>query len=760
LTVAVRQLCDFAARAGDLDLRFTPTPSAQEGIAGHRQVLLTRPAHYRREMALESTCHGLLIRGRVDGFDPKAARIEEIKTHRGDVERIKGNQRALHWAQAKVYGALLCRLEGRAEIELALVYFNLDSESETVLVEQHQASDLWVFLETLVERYQAWARAEALHRAKRDVCCQSLQFPYASFRSGQRKVAEAVFRGAVHQRQVLINAPTGIGKSVATLFPIIKAMEKEKLDKVFFLTAKGSGKKSARHAIESLGLMKKQGALRTLELTARDKACLYPAAACHGESCPLARGFYDRLPAARLEAQREAIWNADRLRELAGAHSVCPYFLSQELSRWADVVIADYNYYFDQSALLWAQTVQNEWRVALLVDEAHNLVDRGREMYSARLQVAQLYTLERQGSKELLRVSKRFRAAWRKAALEQRVDVLAGLPEKLGRALDSLVRVVGEEMGQRAAELPAPALEPYFHVLQFARLTESMGDHSVLYFSADGDTHPALVLQNCVPARFLAERARHAHTSVYFSATLSPFHYYRNLLGLPDDAVDIEVESPFAMHQLQVHVAPHVSTRHASRRASIAPIVAMMRAQYMRRPANYLAFFSSYAYLNDVFDAFLESAPELPLWRQERSMSDATRAAFIERFTETSRGVGFAVLGGSFSEGIDLPGSRLFGAFVVTLGLPQVNQTNDILRKRLHQMFGAGFEYAYLYPGLRKVAQAAGRVIRTTSDQGVIHLIDHRFSEKRVRDLLPSWWPAPIAVSDLTEDTDQLLRGN
>jgi DNA excision repair protein ERCC-2 len=751
LTVSVRTLCDFAARAGDLDLRFTPSPSAKEGIAGHQLVAHRRPAHYRREIPLSGVCHGLTVCGRADGFDEKLGQLEEIKTHRGDVERIKTNQRILHWAQLKVYGALLCNSEEQASLRLALVYLNLNSEEETVLTEEHSAADLWLFLETLVERYLDWAKSESKHRLKRDAHCSRLQFPHAEFRSGQRAVAEAVYRGAVSRRPVLINAPTGIGKSIATLFPMLKALPGEALDKVFFLTAKGSGKASAQTALLELGVCKGDDALRTLEITARDKACVNPDAACHGESCHLARGFYDRLPAARAAALDDAQWHPARVGALAAEHSICPYFLAQELSHWADVVIADYNYYFDQSAMLFAQTVRHEWRVGVLLDEAHNLVERGRAMYSAQLSGDELQALAHDASATVKRAASRLAACWRQAAIELDAGtgcetVLPGLPKKMRAALDLLAQLLNEEIGELGADMAPAALQRYFHVLQFTRLLETLGDHSVLYFAGQDSASPTLVLQNCVPAPFLGGRARIAHVVAYFSATLTPFHFYRDLLGLPDTTVEIEVNSPFSADQLQIHLAPHISTRYAARSDSVAPIVDVMREQFRQQPANYLAFFSSYAYLDTVFKMLQAAEPGLALWRQEPGMTDDARCAFLARFSSGSQGIGFAVLGGSFSEGIDLPGSRLFGAFVVTLGLPQINGANNILRDRLEMLFGAGFDYAYLYLGLRKVVQAAGRVIRAPSDRGVVHLIDQRFAERRVQALLPAWWPKPALV--------------
>ena len=310
-------------------------------------------------------------------------------------------------------------------------------------------------------------------------------------------------------------------------------------------------------------------------------------------------------------------------------------------------------------------------------------------------------------------------------------------------ALELLVRILNEELGEQGSDMLPASLQHYFHVLQFARLIELLGEHSALHFASQDGATPTLVLQNCVPAPFLGGRARIAHTVAYFSATLTPFHFYRDLLGLPENTVEVDVGSPFSADQLQVHLAPNISTRYQSRSESIAPIAAVMRQQYCEQPANYLAFFSSYAYLDAVFDELQTIEPSLSLWRQQPGMTDGARASFLTRFTPNARGIGFAVLGGSFSEGVDLPGDLLYGAFIVTLGLPQINDANNILRDRLEMLFGAGFDYAYLYPGLRKVVQAAGRVIRAPSDRGVIHLIDQRFTEKRVQALLPSWWPKP-----------------
>ncbi|KFF34809.1 ATP-dependent DNA helicase [Pseudomonas aeruginosa VRFPA01] len=541
--VAVRALCEFTAKRGDLDLRFTPSPSALEGIAGHTLVTSRRPAHYQREVALSGRYRHLQVRGRADGYDPQANCLEEIKTHRGDLALQPANHRHLHWAQARVYGWLLCAERKLEEIELALVYLEIGSHKETRFVERQRADDLRIFFETQCQAFLAWAEQELAHRQRRDRGLLALRFPHGEFRHGQRQLAEAVYKAASAGCCLMAQAPTGIGKTIGTLFPQLKAMPGQRLDRLFFLAAKTPGRALALDALRSLHGEAGELPVRVLELVARDKACEHPDKACHGESCPLARGFYERLPTR------------------------------------------------------------------------------------------------------------------------------------------------------------AP-----------------------------------------VPAAFLAERFAASRSTVLFSATLGPRDYYADLLGLPAGTPWLEVDSPFSAEQLEVHLQRRVSTRYAHRQASLAPIAAILGEQFRQRPGNYLAFFSSFDYLQQALEVFRQAYPWLPCWSQTRRMDEEERRAFLERFVAGGEGIGFAVLGGAFGEGIDLPGERLIGAFIATLGLPQVNPVNEQIRLRMQRLFGDGYDYTYLYPGLQKVVQAAGRVIRSRSDRGVVHLIDDRFAQARVRRLLPGWW--------------------
>lgn len=752
-SIAVRALCEFTAKVGDLDLRFTPSPTALEGIVGHRTVASRRSDGYQSEVALEGVYQGLTVKGRADGYDPAQNCLEEVKTYRGDLSKQPANHRQLHWAQAKIYGWLMCRKLNLAQINLALVYFDIVSEKETCLVEAFDAAELGQFFEHHCGLFLHWAEQETVHRQGRNLAAQQLAFPHADFRPGQRHLAESVFKAVSTGRCLMAQAPTGIGKTVGTLFPLLKALAPQQLDKVYFLTAKTPGRKLALDAAQVILQRADAPPLRVLEMIARDKACEHPDKACHGESCPLAQGFYDRLPAARQAASSLSLLNQSALRQVALEHGVCPYYLSQEMARWADVVVADYNYYFDFSALLFGLAQANTWKVAVLVDEAHNLVERGRQMYSATLDQSTLASVRKTAPEALKKPLQRVNREWNALHNLQpgAYQAYDKPPEKLLQALSSCSASFGDYLNDHPQGLDSALQSFYFDVLQFCRVAE-LFDQQYLFDISKRDLErkhklSSLCLRNVVPAGFIGPRLSAARSTVLFSATLSPRHYYADLLGTPANTVCIDVESPFHADQLHVQIINQISTRFVHRQASLAPIVELIARQFRQRPGNYLAFFSSFDYLQQVAQLLAERYPGIDLWSQSRGMAETQRQAFLDRFTADGQGVGFAVLGGAFGEGIDLPGARLIGAFIATLGLAQLNPVNEQFKQRMAAIFGAGYDYTYLFPGVQKVVQAAGRVIRTQQDQGVVMLIDDRFGENKVKQLLPRWWSiAPAAV--------------
>jgi len=744
-------MCDLTAREGDLDQRFTPSPSALEGMMGHHSVTSNRDSSYQTEISLTGEYQNIFVRGRADGFDPDLMQLEEIKTYKGQFDRIPENHRHLHLAQAKIYAALLCQEKEFSALNVALVYYHVSSKTEEVLSEHYPATELEDYFAGLAQKLQTWANREVAHRMQRNQQLSALQFPHPSFRTGQRALSEAVYKTASLGRSLMAQATTGIGKTLGTLFPLLKAMPEKKLDKIFFLTAKTSGRKLALDALNVIGDANPEMKLRVLELVAREKACVYPDRACHGESCPLAKGFYDRLPAARIEALDQGLMDREKLSVIAKQHAICPYYLGQDLLNWSDVIVGDYNYYFDLYAALYSGTVINEWRVSVLVDEAHNMVERGRKMYSAELDQVSFEHMRMGASKALKSSLEKLSQSWNALQHDQE-DIYAvydTINEDFKFALQRVVTRITDFLAEHPTHNDAGLLNFYFDALQFATLAESFGPHSMFDITRSKirssllEENSTLCIRNIVPAAFLKDRFLAAQSCILFSATLSPSYFYSDMLGLPDKTPFMDVESPFRPQQLEVNVVHQISTRFSRRMHSVLPIAKLVAKQYQAKPGNYLLFLSSFDYLQQVQEVFSEHFPHIPMRMQSRNMNEQDREIFIGQFTADSAGVAFAVLGGSFGEAIDLPGDRLIGAFIATLGLPQINEVNEQMKSRMEAIFGSGYEYTYLYPGLQKVVQAAGRVIRTQDDEGVIYLIDDRFNQPEIRALLPKWWELP-----------------
>jgi Rad3-related DNA helicase len=752
-TVSVRALCAFTAMRGDLDRRFTPTATATEGLHGQQTVAHRRGQDYETEVALEGTHGPLRVRGRADGYDPRRRCLEEVKTIRGRPEDIPENRRQLHWAQLNTYGALFCRQRGLSELTLALVYFDVATQAEVELRQVCGADELEAAFIDRCESFATWARQEALHRSARDAALQALPFPQGDFRKGQRELAEAVYRSAASGRCLLAQAPTGIGKTVGTLYPMLHAMPRRGMDKIAFLTCKGTGRLTALEALEDLREGAAGQALRVVAMVPKEQGCEHPDKACHGDACPLARGFYDRMPAARVQAVSEGWLDAAAQRRLALQHGVCPYYLGQELTRWADVLVGDVHHLFDPKGQLWSLQQALDWKLGVLVDEAHNLVERTRQMYSAELRLSQVQAAAETAPAGVRSALERWLELARGLVAEAPAPyhLLASLPDEAAQALQDAATALSEHFNRQPLQVGA-LLNFYFQLQRFAWLVDVLSDHSLLEVQtlpdgAGGDRlefGPArdgrLVVRNVAPACFLRQRFKAMHCATLFSATLSPPAYAVRMLGLPDNTAWIDVPPAFPPEHLVVRVAEGLSTRYADRDRTLQRLVGVMTEQFDRQPGNYLAFFSSFEYLDKAAAELALRRPDIAQWRQDRRMVPAAREAFLARFDAGGRGIGFAVLGGVFAEGVDLPGARLIGAFIATLGLPPVSPMQEHTAERLEMLFGAEAGPADLVPAMQKVVQAAGRVLRTPEDRGWLWLLDDRYARPEVATLLPSWW--------------------
>ena len=761
-TVSVRTLCEFTAKRGDLDRRFTPSATALEGRQGQALVAQRRGPDYETEITLEATRGPLRLRGRADGHDPRRGCLEEIKTIRGHPDEIPANRRLLHWAQLQTYGALFCRARGLAQITLALVYVDVASQTEVVLQEVAGADALDDLLASRCAAFVDWAQQEAAHRAARDQALVQLSFPEAAFRAGQRDLATAVYRTAANRRCLLAQAPTGIGKTVGTLFPLLRAMPGQGIDKVAYLTCKGTGRLTALDALATLRAGTPGQALRVLVMVPKDEGCQHPDTACHPAACPLAAGFYDRLPAARQEAVAQGWLDAAAQRDIALRHGICPYYLGQELVRWADVLVGDVHHLFDANGLLWGLMQALDWALAVLVDEAHNLVDRARRMYSAELDGAQLLAAVPAAPQAVHGALQALAEATQVLAADTAAPytVLDAAPDGFMQALQTAAGALSEHFHQQPLSVGA-LLGLHFALQRFLKLADALDDHALFEVhtaaAADARAGPRAItlgVRNVAPAGHLRQRFAALHSATLFSATLAPPHYAIQLLGLPADTAWIAVPPAFDAAHLTVQVADGLSTRLPHRGRSLQRLVDVLAGQFDAHPGNYLAFFSSFAYLAQVADALAARRPDIPQWRQQPRMPAEARSGFLAQFRPQGRGIGFAVLGGVFAEGVDLPGPLLIGAFIATLGLPPVSPAQAQVQARLDRLFGPGQGYADLVPAMQRVVQAAGRVLRTPDDRGWLWLLDERYRRPEVVALLPPFWqlgaaPAATPVADI-----------
>lgn len=759
LTLPVRQLVEFLLRTGSIDNRFTGFDRALEGARLHRKLQKEAVAahpDYAAEVSLRHTLTAAeveyTIEGRADGIftaPDGIVTIDEIKTTALPADAITGEQSPEHWAQGQVYAFIYGVQHDLPRLRVQLTYYQVDEELTLRFSRDHTIGELTGIVTGLLEQYAPWARRAASWREQRAAGLAAMRFPFGGYRPGQKAMIGEVYRVCAGGGQLLCQAPTGIGKTISVLFPALKAVGKG--GPVFYLTARGTTRAAAEAALASLHAANPGLALRSITLTAKDKICLCESRECTPEACPYANGYFDRIKPALWQALDETALTAETLQAAARRHTVCPFELGLDLSLWCDVVVGDYNYLFDPVVSL-KRFFETAGDYIFLIDEAHNLPDRARDMHSESLlksSFVQARKLLGKGKSRLKTALGRANAAlleWRRRCEEEggraktlmRPERDEELDRMLQRLCDPLEAWLDEH--RDPTEAHAALLQLYFDIRAWLRVAETFDDHFVLQAAAFGSD--LRLTQLCLdPSEFLKANFALGRAAVLFSATLAPAAYYKDLCGLPD-ARAVALKSPFPPENFGLFAACQVSTRYRDREGSIAQVAGCLAAMAGAKPGNYLAFFPSYSYLEQVRAAFAEAYPGIPLLVQQSALDEAGRADFLAQFCPDPQGtmLGFAVMGGVFGEGVDLAGTRLIGAAIVGPGLPQVGPRQDQLRDYFERTRGSGFDYAYRYPGMNKVLQAAGRVIRTPQDRGVVLLIDDRFAAPDYRRLMPPHW--------------------
>lgn len=810
IKISVRNLVEFILREGDIDNRQGMGASAeamQEGSRMHRRIQRSMGSDYHAEVplriAIEEGDYQLVIEGRADGiiiesgteevytFADNYNHISLPKEARVTIDEIKGVYQKLellqapvgvHRAQAMCYAYIYAVQHDLARIGIQMTYCNLDTKEIRRFYEELSFAELSEWFLHLVEEYKKWADFQFAWRSLRQESIKRLTFPY-EYRKGQKELAAGVYRTIARGKNLFIQAPTGVGKTISTVFPAVKAVGEELGEKIFYLTAKTITGTVAREAFE---LLRRGGyQAKIIQITAKEKLCKCEEVDCNPVHCPYAKGHYDRVNDAVYNLlQKEDVFTREVILEQAEAYRVCPFELCLDVASWVDNIICDYNYVFDPNVCLkrfFAEGTKGGY--LFLVDEAHNLVERSREMYSAELYKEDFLAVKKLVRHYDERLAAEFEKCNRSLLAYKRDCEKYVVYDNIGSLILALMRLASDldEFLQKRAEFPErkEVAEFYLNLRNFMNVYELLDEHYVIYSEHTEDGRFKMKLYCVDPSSNLQERLDRGNATIFFSATLLPVQYYKNLLSTKKDNYAVYADTAFSGEQCLLLVGRDVSSRYTRRNEKeFARIAAYVSATARAKKGNYMVFFPSYKMMRQVYEVFCasddvrelalfpeeEKAEQEAEWEKKRAaesgqpsggmsallqqpgMKESEREAFLAAFSGEASAkregslVAFCVLGGIFGEGIDLKNEQLIGAVIVGTGLPQISNEREILMRYYDRRSGEGFDYAYRYPGMNKVLQAAGRVIRTAEDVGVIELLDERFLQSDYRGLFPREW--------------------
>ncbi len=759
-SISVRDLVEFILRSGDIDSSHshTDTDAMQEGASLHRKIQKSMGPGYRAEVALkkdfllekDDLAILLTLEGRADGIETEelltgtVTRIDEIKTSLADVEHLS-EPVPEHLAQAKCYAAIYGEQEALETIGVQMTYATIEKENIVRYNYEYKVAELCEWLQSVVKEYSKWIFWEADWKKKRDASIKELKFPF-EYRPGQKDLVAGVYKTILRQRRLFIEAPTGVGKTISTVFPAVHAIGEKKAGKIFYLTAKTI----ARTVAEDTFSLLTSGGLRFrfVTITSKEKSCILEKPECNPVACPRAKGHFDRVNACvfALLNEQENI-TRDAIFDYAERYQVCPFEMCLDVSLWTDAVICDYNYAFDPRASLkrfFADGVKKPY--IFLIDEAHNLVERAREMYSAELVKEDFLLVKRLVGHMNKRLEKYLEAANKSLLSVKRQcedfqvwDECDELYHNLQRLLSVYEDFFDEFPGNYEGK--TETLDLFFKVRSFIEVYENLDENYRIFsdYLPSGDFRLKLMCME--PAKQLRERMDNVFSAILFSATLLPMNYYKEQLGGDSDDYAIYAPSPFKKENRLIMVGRDVSTIYKNRNSSEFEKIADYIMDFTgAKKGNYMVFFPSYKMMEDVAEVL--SARGIDPVMQRRDMTENEKEDFLNGFVEATieSRIACCVMGGIFSEGIDLTGDRLNGAVIVGCGLPQVGYERELFKFYFDEKNGNGFEYSYLYPGMNKVMQSAGRVIRTDTDKGAILLLDERFLRKQYLELFPQEW--------------------
>lgn len=758
IRISVRNLVEFILREGDIDNRTgggQDPENMQMGSRIHRKIQRQMGSDYQAEVPLktEIVCDGftLKIEGRADGLihTKEQVMVDEIKGVLRELDRVQ-EPAGIHLAQAKCYASMVAEQEEVDEIGVQMTYCQMETEEVKRFQYSYQSNELKVWFDEVIRQYKKWAKFQIEWRKARNTSIKGIEFPFP-YRKGQRDLAVSVYRTILRKKKLFIQAPTGVGKTISTVFPAVKAVGEELGEKIFYLTAKTITRTVAEQAFETL--REQNLKFKVITLTAKEKICFCEETSCNPDDCPYAKGHFDRVNDAVYELlMQEDVMSREVLEAQARKHKVCPFEMALDVSTWVDGVICDYNYVFDPDARLRRFFAEGgAGGYLFLIDEAHNLVERGRQMYSAELCKEDFLAVKKLVKGEAPRFAKRLEAcnkillAMKKECENYKVlDNISHFGIQLMNVLSETDRYLEECVDKEVREI---VLDFYFQVRSFLNIYDGLDENYVVYTEYQENGRFVLKLFCVNPAANLQKCLDKGNSAVFFSATLLPIQYYKRLLSTEKDNYAVYIDSSFDTKKRLLMNGVDVSTRYAMRSREMYQRYATYIFRVVKaKMGNYLIFFPSYRFMEDVYQEFTQllasDEEEMELVIQQKHMDEEERENFLRAF-EMGREkslIGFGVLGGIFSEGIDLTNEKLIGTLIIGTGLPQVCNEREILKSYFDQKGLYGFDYAYRYPGMNKVLQAAGRVIRTEDDRGVILLLDERFQREKGKEIFPKEW--------------------
>lgn len=758
IRISVRNLVEFILREGDIDNRTgggQDPENMQMGSRIHRKIQRQMGSDYQAEVPLktEIVCDGFILKieGRADGLihTKEQVMVDEIKGVLRELDRVQ-EPAGIHLAQAKCYASMVAEQEGVDEIGVQMTYCQMETEEVKRFQYSYQSNELKVWFDEVIRQYKKWAKFQIEWRKARNASIKGIEFPFP-YRKGQRDLAVSVYRTILRQKKLFIQAPTGVGKTISTVFPAVKAVGEELGEKIFYLTAKTITRTVAEQAFETL--REQNLKFKVITLTAKEKICFCEETSCNPDDCPYAKGHFDRVNDAVYELlMQEDVMSREVLEAQARKHKVCPFEMALDVSTWVDGVICDYNYVFDPDARLRRFFAEGgAGGYLFLIDEAHNLVERGRQMYSAELCKEDFLAVKKLVKGEAPRFAKRLEAcnkillAMKKECENYKVlDNISHFGIQLMNVLSETDRYLEECVDKEVRET---VLDFYFQVRSFLNIYDGLDENYVIYTEYQENGRFVLKLLCVNPAANLQKCLDKGNSAVFFSATLLPIQYYKRLLSTEKDNYAVYIDSSFDTKKRLLMNGVDVSTRYTMRSREMYQRYAIYIFRVVKaKMGNYLIFFPSYRFMEDVYQEFTQllasDEEEMELVIQQKHMDEEERENFLRAF-EMGREkslIGFGVLGGIFSEGIDLTNEKLIGTLIIGTGLPQVCNEREILKSYFDQKGLYGFDYAYRYPGMNKVLQAAGRVIRTEDDRGVILLLDERFQREKGKEIFPKEW--------------------